>query len=171
MAIFLTLYCARPVSHVSSKDVLTGMDFGRLHAVAAEWGVAGEEVASALANLRVRTGAGSLKAFSIHFRPEEWGAVQVLIIADPDEVERWRQTALDSLDGASLGPIRERLGRTVEVVSVRLGWDLIDAGVALGWLAGEFLARLGEALLFDPNDNWLAIEGGSTVTLHAAPHG
>jgi hypothetical protein len=171
----LTLYCARPVCHVTSKDVLTGMDYGRLAAEAEDWGLTDQaEIDSALAHLRIRTEKGERKTFVIYFRPEEQSAVLISMIRAPEAIKALRESALRSLagaEGADVERIRERLGRTVGYVSVLMGWDAIDAGHVFGWLAAGFLARLGDALLVDQFDNWLTFESGpEPVWLYRPEH-
>jgi hypothetical protein len=170
MAAYLTLYCARPVSHVNSKDVLTGMDYTRLAAEAADWDFTDrEQIDSALANLRVSTSKALWKAFHVGFRPDQRSGVPVLLIAEPARVAECLEGALSSLAGAP-GPkaeqVRERLRRTVECVSIRLGWDEIDMGYAIGWLAAGFFARLGDAVILDPYDNWVTFAADSLVVLY-----
>jgi len=170
MAAQLTLYCARPISHVTSKDVLTGIDFANFYRLVEKWHIADADLA--LAHLRINTVAGKAKTFLIRFGPAELPVVPVTLNSDPDDVAEWREAALRSLP-ASNDPavelVRERLPRTVECVSIRLGWETVDAGFALGWAAGEFLARTGDALLFDEYDNWWLMRGKTSVHLFQVP--
>jgi hypothetical protein len=171
MAAHLTLYCARPVSRLTSKDLLTGMDFDSFRDRVRLWGFDEPDADSALAHLRINVGTGETKSFVINFRADQAPAGPILIHSDPDEVAEWRQSALRALPsggGMAIGQIRDRLPQTVECVSIRLGEATIDIGFLLGWMAGEVIARLGDALLFD-NHNWWVMRGRETVRLFQSP--
>jgi hypothetical protein len=173
MAAFLSLYCACPVSHLTSKDVLTGIDYGTYFRLVRRSGHVSDEAAdSALAHLRIDTIVGKSRCFFLRFAPGEVPAVPVVVLTDPDDVADWCQTALRGLpasDDPAVELVRGRLPRVVECVSIRLGWETIDAGFALGWAAGEFLARLGDALLLDEYENWWIMRNRTPVHLFRSP--
>jgi hypothetical protein len=172
MAAYLNLYCARPVSHLTSKDVLVGTDYATFRDLARRWRITDADAESALANLRIRTGVGRTKSFLIYYRPDERSAVPVVIHRDPDDVAERVQLALRSLPASSdpgVELVRQRLPGNAECVSIRLGWETVDAGFALGWAVGEFLARAGDALLFDEYDNWHVLRAGRLAHLFQAP--
>jgi hypothetical protein len=164
MAAWFTVYCSRPVEHVTAAELLSQINRWDFHTAAEVYGIDdGEAVHRAIDSLKLEPddGPGGVKFRLTYGRPER-RPILVHVWSDQEVIEEERDEAEELLEracGQGVSQIRDRLAVMVSVVAVELGWSqLDDMGLVFAGMVSEYLATVGDGVIQDPHDAWWVME-------------
>lgn len=167
MSVWLTVYCTRPVDHVTAADLTAAVEAADVHTDAEVWGVEDEDVIDdALMQLSIQPVSGE-EGVGFRLRYAAADRPPVLVrVSDRSHADE----ALDEIGDApepGASRVRDVLERAVAVVSLPLkAQHLKDMGIVLASRVAETFAAAGDGLIRDQNDEWWAVaDGAPTLVL------
>ncbi|MBM4782968.1 MAG: hypothetical protein GQE15_35260 [Archangiaceae bacterium] len=160
MAWWLTVYCRRPVSRLTAKQLqagITGEDATALAGVdyftlAEDYDVADELVSPAMKALKVS------KELQVSFGDSR--PIVVHVWSSPERVAE----ELSEVQEVRTPPksLRSALKDTKEIVGIELGFShLENMGVVIAYELARYLAQKGDGVIVDDDDRWQRIDDGA----------
>jgi hypothetical protein len=99
MAAWLTVYCTRPVSHITADDILAGIGNADFLTIAEGFGIEDEDVVDrALAQLRIELVNEVAVRFRLRYRPLKFRPVLIWLWTEAAEVKEQQDEALEKLE-------------------------------------------------------------------------
>jgi hypothetical protein len=163
MPAHLSVYCKRSVSHVTAAEVRAALaDVPDFYTLAEGFGIEDEAVVDAAMDmLRVEDLGIEEIRLQISYRPPE---LRPIVMSSWTETEMLaelcseQRECIDTSYAEGAAVVDAHLNSVVEVVSFELGWSqLEDMGVVIAGQVAEYIARIGDGLIVDQNDDWWTI--------------
>lgn len=156
MAWWLTVYCRRPVSTISAKQLETLISGADYFTLAEDYDVDDALVSPAVKALTVsqdlEVSFGDARPIVVHLWKDAGRVAEELA-----EMHQVRSPPASQL---------ERLETTKEIVGIELGFShLENMGVVIAYEIARHLAQLGEGLIVDDDDRWQVVDDGAFVEL------
>ena len=160
MSAWLTVYCTRPVDHVTAADLTSEVEAADVHTDAEVWGIEDEAaVDEAMSHLAIER--AEVDGVRFHLRYAGSGRHPVLIrVWDGSSAEEMLGELRDA-QGAGASRVRTALRHTVAVVGLSVEAEHQgDMGIVLASRVAEAFASEGRGLIRDQNDEWWAVVDG-----------
>ena len=172
MAWWLTIYCRKPVSHLTAADIARGLvdedpaatAGGDYYTAAEGYGIEDEAVVDAALD-RLTVEAMSDKPLDLQVR---YGARRPLVVHLWHEPGRLAEVLAETNQERSPpDSVKSRLAETVEIVAIELGLSqLRTMGIVIACELARFFAQHGDALVVDDDDAWSRVTGGQFEPPH-----
>lgn len=169
MAWWLTVYCRKPVSHLSVDAVRKGLldedpsapAGGDYLTLAEQYEVDEETVKPALKALELKSVSDSLLHLEISYRlPRELRPIVVHVWNTPERLAEELDETADIRNPPKSA--QKLLEGVVEIVAIELGFQMLeDMGVVLAFELARWLAQKGDGVIADDDNRWQMIERGA----------
>lgn len=168
MAAWVTVYCTRRVSQISTDELLegihglgdpelAGVDYWTL---ADDWDLDEPLVAEARRHLHLDKASDAELDYELRFQADPDARPLVLHAwTEPHRVAEEIREAIEEREAPEA--LHGHLRRCVEVIGVELGWSQVNGmGMVLAYEIARYLAEEGEGLVGDDNGGWFLPRDG-----------
>jgi hypothetical protein len=172
MAYWLTVYCTRPVSALTSAELLAGIrDQDRdapagvdYYMLAEDYGydaLTDEAVADALARLRAEP-SGTLAETAVKYGDDDSRPVVLHCWSDAERVAEELEECAEVREPPA--SVAGDLDRCVEIVGIELGFSQLGTmGVVFAYEIARYLAQKGAGVFVDDDQQWFRVDDGELI--------